>query len=835
MVTQDPASQQTPHKAKSGRVHASTDAQTTTSSPSAKPLKRPYSDLEVDHLGQDEDDNDTIHVANDLRSRDHKRSRPVDWPLKSGENTNTRKENQTGRRNTPAKSSSSRRPPKTKTNRPSRFVEGSMKDRASAKPPSLYTGDESDRERRTRQPRRGGKGGLADTASEYGDRQWYGAGIEPSRPSGMYRFGKAIANAFNPIWHGIHGIWKDNRDEEPVPVESVLQQRQAKAEKAYAELKKAGYKGTKGAPKVDIPTIKYEDTAELFPSAPNRDSGIDIDERSSAERKRDGRVFDVEDALLPPARVPGFGRAASPMSDAPSSQKSSLHIRQSLQSLKKVRSHVQLPSAKKTLVPATPMSTGKKDTGGLALKKQPSKKELRLSKKVSDLETKLENARRELRQVMGDAPPVPDLPAKLGPRRFKPGALPSLPSGLVVDGHGNDEKSKAAEEGVHTTNSATIIPDAAPSIATQPAITDKPSKDDKSIAALADILLQSVEASGDPKDEKTTPQKSASKKRKSVRAAGDDVRYKPDSDGDDDLEWTMAKIVTPKRKPGRPRKIPKVTPSTTPVSNTIRKRLPNIPKLTEQSPGPNKPPATSSPPSTSPHTQPLFDPTKVDRAKLLKLRTEPNHFVPFGKLSDDVINVRKEFPTVTDEQLVAFFTASLAEENTDLNVPDPTPQTPAVGKRSETPVNATFAAINHTSTTPLLGRPRSISPAKIPGPQSVTTLSYRAHSPPPAEEDSSPAQAVVEEGDDDEVITVDPEMDASVPPMPKFSLGVEPASGVVVEGLTDRVGFEKVDEGLEVLEEEVEGEIEGGREEYGERERYRPREKEEYQWPEDVF
>lgn len=830
MVTQDPASQQTPHKAKLGHVHASTDAKSTTSSPSAKPLKRPYSDLEVDPLGQDEDDNDTIHVANDLRSRDHKRSRPVDWPLKSDENTNTRKENQTGRRNTPAKSSSSRRhlKTKTKTNRPSRFVEGSMKDRASAKPPSLYTGHESDHERRTRQPRRGGKGGHAETASEYGDRQWYDAGIEPSRPSGMYRFGKAIANAFNPIWHGIHGIWKDNRDEDSAPVESVIQQRQAKAERAYAELKKAGYKGTKGAPNVDIPTIKYEDAAEGFPSAPNRDSGVDVDERSSAERKRDGRVFGVEDALIPPERVPGFGRAASPMSDAPSSQKSSLHVRKSFQSLKKVKPHVQLPSAKKNPVPATPMSTGKKDTAGPGLKKQPSKKELRLSKKVSDLETKLEHARRELKQVMGDAPPVPDLPVNLGSRRFKPGALPSLPSGLAVDGHGNEDQSKAAEEVIHATNNATILPGSAPTIAPLPSITTKPSKVDKSIAALADILLQSVEASEDPKDEKLTPQKSGSKKRKSGRAAGDDVRYKPDSDNDDDLEWTMAKTVTPKRKPGHPRKIPKVEPSTTPIPITTKKHSASVPNSTKQNPKPPKAPAPASPPSISPHTQPLFDPAKVDRAKLLKLRTDPNPFVPFGKLSDDVINLRKEFPSVTDEQLAAFFTTTpRAEGKTDSTAPDLSPPTPAVGKRSRTPVNATFAAINHAASTPLLGRPRSISPAKYTGSQSVTTLSYRAHSPPLAEANSNPAQVVVEEGDEDGIITVDPDKDASVPPMPKLPLGVEPASVLVVEGLANGAGFEKEDEGLEVLEEELEGELEGSREEYGERE--------EYQWPEDVF
>ena len=203
-----------------------------------------------------------------------------------------------------------------------------MKDRTSTKPPALYTGDGSDHERRTRLSRDGDKGGQADTPSEYRNRQWYNAGIEHSRPSGMYRFGKALVNAFNPIWHGIriHGMWKDNRDEEVTLMESVLQQRQVKVEKAYAELKKAGFKGTKGVPDVDVPNIKYEDTADAFPSALSRDSGIDVDEQSSSERKRDGHMVNTDKALMPPSFILGRGQAASPISEAPLSRKSSLHV-----------------------------------------------------------------------------------------------------------------------------------------------------------------------------------------------------------------------------------------------------------------------------------------------------------------------------------------------------------------------------------------------------------------------------------------------------------------------------------------------------------------------------
>ena len=783
-VTQD-------SKSVTNSAHASTDKKTINSSPSAKSLKRSHGDLEGGQRAHDDDDNDTIHVATDLRNRDHKRSRPVERPLKSGESTNARKENQTGRRNAPTKSPLSRRRLNVKSNRPSRFIEGSMQDRTSAKPPSLYTGDESDYERHAKRAKEGDTGGQADMLRGYGDRQWYDAGIEPSRPSGMFKFGKAIANAFNPIWHGIHGIWKDNKDEEAPPAETVLQKRHIKAEKAYAELKKAGYKGTKGVANGDMPTVKYEETVEVSPSAPNRDSGVDVDERSSAKRKRDGRVFDTDETLMPPPPISGLGPSASPMSDAPLSRKSSLQVRKpSFQSLKKVRSHIQLPSAKKTPGPVTPTppSTVRKDTGSQTLKKQPSKKELRLSKKVSDLETKLEDARRQLRLAKGNAPPVPDLPKKLGLRPFKPGALPSLPSGLIVDGHGNEDKSKDAKGELHTTNSTAIISDPAPTTTTQSPTTDQPSKVDASIAALADVLLQSIEASEEPKDEKPTLQKLESKKRKSGRVAGNDKRYKPDSDDDDDFEWTLAKTVTPKKKPGRPRKAMKVEQLMIPGS-TAGKELQSESKATKQLPKVSEPDGPAEPAAISPPAPAAFDPAKVDKARLLGMRTEPNPFVPFGKLSDDIINLRKEFPTVTDEQLVQYFTFTSAEAKADSELPaQTTPQNPAPAPAPastaenppNSPVNPTPAATNPSPSTPLLSRPRSPSPPKSnPAPKTPKP----SHSPPPADQNSTSAETVAKLADDDVVVSVDPTKDASVPPLPKVPLGLDMPNGVFEKSL----------------------------------------------------
>lgn len=77
---------------------------------------------------------------------------------------------------------------------------------------------------------------------------FYDAGIESSKLSGMYRFGKAIASAFNPsAWRGFNGIWKEKDKPAVDPGKALMDERQERAQKAYAELKKSGFKGTQGS------------------------------------------------------------------------------------------------------------------------------------------------------------------------------------------------------------------------------------------------------------------------------------------------------------------------------------------------------------------------------------------------------------------------------------------------------------------------------------------------------------------------------------------------------------------------------------------------------------
>ena len=305
-----------------------------------------------------------------------------------------------------------------------------MNDKASRRPPSLYTREEEAMEQYLKTQ---GQGQDAVDMS-------YDAGIDTTKPSGMFRFGKALANAFKPFaaWSG---GWKEKEKERSIsPEKNILQERQAKAAEAYAELKKSGYKGTQAYTRQETKVVlkaKLDNTDKQ--QVPRfRDSGIDMDDaRASCEPDPNDQLIGLTEALLAPP--PPQHRSTSPFSEVGSARKSSLHLRKpSLQGLKKVTSQIHLsPVKKQSEVPEIPSikvdnMPEPKATAGSSLQRQPSRKDIakanKLSKKVSDLENKLETARRELELSMSTAPPVPDVPSHLGHKPFKPGALPSLPS-----------------------------------------------------------------------------------------------------------------------------------------------------------------------------------------------------------------------------------------------------------------------------------------------------------------------------------------------------------------------------------------------------------------------
>ncbi|KAI9045016.1 putative nuclear RNA binding protein [Aspergillus affinis] len=316
-----------------------------------------------------------------------KRRRSNDWPFDQGEEMTTAATaaSSTGHRWT-FHGHSSKNPgsnngsPRTtgrragNRGRRSRFVEGHMNDSVSEKPPSIFLRDANSKSARERR--------------------------QPShKPSGIFRFGKAIASAFNPfgVLHNVSDIWK-GPSETQKPSDDTL----ARAEAAYAELKKAGYKGTvkgsymqsaQGASSHNLPDQTWKSIQEKMDYKP---AGRHL-RQSSGE---------------------GIGSGGS--------------IRSSFQELRKARSSLGIPAM--SLIPGRRSD----DADFPEMRRQKSRKELqrqaKLLKRVSDLEEKLERARRELQELMSEE----DLPSqslcaeKPYSRKFVPGMLPSLPSERIL-------------------------------------------------------------------------------------------------------------------------------------------------------------------------------------------------------------------------------------------------------------------------------------------------------------------------------------------------------------------------------------------------------------------
>ncbi|PYH48474.1 putative nuclear RNA binding protein [Aspergillus saccharolyticus JOP 1030-1] len=249
--------------------------------------------------------------------------------------------------------------------RRSRFVEGTMSDSVSEKPPSIFLRD---------------------------DARHSGSGTGQQRGSGIFRFGKAIASAFNPF--GVWG-WKGNAEANKQPEDPLAQ-----AERAYAELKRSGYKGTvKGS------YIRSLDGESGIPPKSWNPIPEPTTYRPLAYHSRQNSGEGIE---------------------------SGGSIRSSFQELRKAKSSLGIPYIKR--LDSNKLSSEEQPEGA-EVRRQKSRKELqrqaKLMKRVSDLELKLHRARQELRDLVGEEEEAQASTAFLDKpysRRFVPGALPSLPS-----------------------------------------------------------------------------------------------------------------------------------------------------------------------------------------------------------------------------------------------------------------------------------------------------------------------------------------------------------------------------------------------------------------------
>ena len=379
-------------------------------------LAKPNTDSEVSKQDLPNDE----QYGTSLR---RKRSRINEWPLKntidSGDSPRKSPEGIRGKRK------SSREQPKIRNlrKRISRFQEGSLNDKPSKQPPAAFIGAEDAMEKYHSHSQR-----------DIEDQESFNAGIEETRPSitfGFGRFGKAVASVFS-------GFWKEKEPLGPSTTLAEMDNRKAKAEDAYAVLKAQGFKGTKPPDEQHVQKdLLNERRVAAYHDQENskRDTHHELD-KSQPRPTTESRRSQASDRLQP-SSVTAPRRSASPGSAITTGRRSSsLHLRTpSFQSLKKIKSQVHLPSISRS-TDKVPDHFDQEDKpfelAAHGLTRQPSKRDLakhdRLSKKVSNLESKLDAARRDLEKSMKGAPPVPGVPASHARKAFTPGTLASLPS-----------------------------------------------------------------------------------------------------------------------------------------------------------------------------------------------------------------------------------------------------------------------------------------------------------------------------------------------------------------------------------------------------------------------
>jgi hypothetical protein len=369
---------------------------------------------------------DDAHEARSVHSA--KRRRSNDWPLRNeiAYDEHGMQINLSDRRSTAAKEAnhSSCSPGAVSRDRHhgspvlrarrSRFIEGSMNDRTSEKPPSIFLHEDASMD------------DAVDGKETRQDRQ--NPNAPAHRGSGIFRFGKVIASAFHPlgVWGNRSETWKGTQDG-PKTQKEIMKQRQARAEKAYAELKKSGYKGTATeGNRVDAQVAG--ETWKAIQEKMDYNLPAGRSRPSSTALSQDEGLQTKEPSVTPRRHETGFPKLKS------------------FHDLRKRASVLSIPAIRNRDV--SPASPGRDPTDS-HLKRQSRRdlsRQAKLLKKVSNLEDKLERARRELRGLsQDDESPVPTICLDdVHGRRFVPGLLPSLPSERLLQ---NQLGSSEAESG----------------------------------------------------------------------------------------------------------------------------------------------------------------------------------------------------------------------------------------------------------------------------------------------------------------------------------------------------------------------------------------------------
>lgn len=386
--------------------------------------------------------------------------------------------------------------------RPSKFQEGSMNDKPSDKPPSLYIRPTSGND--IRNP----EASLDDLMGDYH------AGADGMResiehPTPPYRFGTHTAHEFraspamtkaaegkesgihrlsrffNPVnvWESFSRTWKETRDE--MTIHNIEENRKKAAQKLLAEQKYAEFKQNGAFGHTFLNAVREDVAGSASPSDGQdppvsrmaRDSAVIMnDERSLIEAQKTSLAATP---VVRPLQNVDANQSLAPFQEESSekplkSRKSLFHIRRpSLTNLKRVRSEHSLAGlGRHSSLSLSPEKRASADVG--TLRPSQSRKDLhkqqKLSKRVSDLENKLQEARRELTAAISNASPLPSLPSRFerytpnnasNRSTFIPGALPSLPSERLLfpeqaQAHLNDESAPTTNERSATSKTSAL-------------------------------------------------------------------------------------------------------------------------------------------------------------------------------------------------------------------------------------------------------------------------------------------------------------------------------------------------------------------------------------------
>lgn len=352
--------------------------------------------------------------------------------------------------------------------RPSKFQEGSLTDKPSSKPPSAFTRiirsdsgnalqvdelmadyhdgmltpprataeDEIAREKRELPARVAAIAAQNEAAAAQASQENNGI---------LFRFGRSLAASFHPI-----KMWKQVWEETAEDLrQKNLQELERKrilkeeAERKYAQMKASGQF-------VMQPVSRTSDAETSTP----RDSGIALSTTKGSQEHI--RNVSYGSQLAPPTDD-GNSRSESEAPETGSKVVKTIKSRLGFKrpslnnlrfDLKRAKSDYNLAAAANAnRESSSSVSPVKMDIDDSVLRKSHSKidlkKQHKLSKRVSDLETKLQLARRELNEALVDASPMPKLNGRYErftpnstlkrPKFAMPTTLPSLPSERLLD------------------------------------------------------------------------------------------------------------------------------------------------------------------------------------------------------------------------------------------------------------------------------------------------------------------------------------------------------------------------------------------------------------------